>query len=113
MKNIITLAIATSLAILDVFNNYILKNVSLKIFSKPIAMSISMFLYLIQPWIVLQGLNFSTLTVLNLSWDLISDILVTILGLWYFREKIVGFKLLGMCFSLAAIFFFALDDYKS
>ena len=113
MRNIITLVIAFSLAVLDVINNYLLKNVSLKALSLPIGMGISMILYLIQPWIVLKGLNFGSLTILNLAWDLMSDVLVTMLGLWYFGEKVVGLKLWGVLFAFLAILLFAIDDYKS
>ena len=110
-NNIILIFIGLFLAILDLVNNYILKNISLNIFSRNKGLVISSLLYLIQPFILLKGLNYGTLTVLNLSWDILSDILVTALGLFYFREQVSGLKIYGVGFALLALCFFILDDY--
>jgi len=39
--------------------------------------------------------------------DMMSDILVTIVGLFYFREKLNGTKMLAVGFALIAAFLFA------
>jgi multidrug transporter EmrE-like cation transporter len=85
-----------------------IKNVSMGIYPR-FAMWIVTVLYMIQPWIFLKGLNFTSMTVLNLSWDLLSDILVTVSGLLYFRESLTEYKLIGVLFALLAITLFALD----
>ena len=47
---------------------------------------------------------------MNISWDLISDILVTATGLLYFKEKLTPMKQLGLGFAFVAIVLFACDD---
>jgi drug/metabolite transporter (DMT)-like permease len=49
------------------------------------------------------------MTILNLSWDLFSDILVTLLGLLVFKEPHTNRELLGLFFAFIAIFLFATD----
>ena len=112
MRNLIVLSIATFLALLDVINNYLVKSVFLNVYKIPIAMGISTILYAIQPWILLKAFNYGSLTVLNLSWDIISDVLVTILGIFYFKESVTGLQFYGLFFAFVSIGLFALDDYK-
>jgi multidrug transporter EmrE-like cation transporter len=66
--------------------------------------------YAIQPWIFLSSLKFETMTVMNLTWDLMSDILVTAVGLFYFKEKLGPVKTLGVCTALLSIALLAYDD---
>lgn len=66
--------------------------------------------YAIQPWIFLSSLKFQTMTVMNLTWDLMSDILVTTVGLFYFGEKLGPVKSLGVFTALISIALLAYDD---
>jgi multidrug transporter EmrE-like cation transporter len=67
-------------------------------------------LYAIQPWIFLQSLSFESLTVMNLMWDVISDVLVTAVGLLFFKEKIGIYKIIGVCLSFVSITLLSLED---
>lgn len=67
-------------------------------------------LYAIQPWIFLQSLSFESLTVMNLMWDVISDVLVTAVGLLFFKEKIGIYKMIGVCLSFVSITLLSLED---
>ncbi len=66
--------------------------------------------YAIQPWIFLNSLRFESLIVMNLMWDLISDILVTATGFLYFKEKIGPYKTLGVILSFVSIVLMSLQD---
>jgi len=66
--------------------------------------------YAIQPWIFLSSLKFETMTVMNLVWDLMSDILVTAVGLYYFGEKLGPIKSLGVVAAIVAIGLLAYND---
>ena len=66
--------------------------------------------YAIQPWIFLSSLKFETMTVMNLTWDLMSDILVTAVGLYYFGEKLGPVKSLGIVTAIISIALLAYDD---
>ena len=66
--------------------------------------------YAIQPWIFLQSLSFESLTVMNLMWDVISDVLVTLVGLLYFKETIGIYKVIGVVLSFVSITLLSLED---
>ena len=103
------LLIGVLLAINDLFVQGILKNISLGVI-KYSWILIAALIYAIQPWIFLKGLSITSMTILNLTWDLISDILITIMGFFYFKESITGLKSLGILFSLVAITLFSIDE---
>ena len=107
-KNLTSIALALILAVFDLVNMGTIKNVSLGMF-KPGFMWLVTALYALQPWIFLNGLNYTSMTVLNLSWDLFSDILVTFSGLFYFRETLTQYKLFGVLFAILSIILFAVD----
>lgn len=59
--------------------------------------------YAIQPWIFLESMKFESLTVMNLLWDMMSDVIVTAVGLLYFEEVISPRKMIGVCLSFISM----------
>lgn len=96
------------LALFDLFNMSVLKNISLGAYRQAVIWPV-VGLYALQPWIFLKGLSFTSMTVLNLSWDLLSDIIVTLCGLLYFRESLTNYKMFGVFFAIISIILFGLD----
>ncbi len=70
----------------------------------------AMLFYSFQPLIFLKSLSHSSLTVMNLLWDVMSDVSVTVIGLFYFGEKLTKFKRLGVLFSMLSIFLLTYED---
>jgi multidrug transporter EmrE-like cation transporter len=64
---------------------------------------IAMLIYSFQPLLFLESLKFNSLTVMNLLWDVMSDVLVTSIGLFYFKEKLTKFKKMGVVLSIISI----------
>lgn len=64
---------------------------------------ISMLVYACQPLLFLQSLSHSSLTVMNLLWDVTSDVLVTAIGMFYFAEKLTPIKRLGVMLSMVSV----------
>lgn len=64
---------------------------------------ISMLVYACQPLLFLQSLSHNSLTVMNLLWDVTSDVLVTAIGLFYFSEKLTPLKRMGVLLSLVSV----------
>jgi multidrug transporter EmrE-like cation transporter len=97
------------MATIDVFMLSIVKYVSL---DKRILrwMIVPTIVYAIQPWIFLQSLQFESLIIMNLLWDVISDVLVTLTGLIFFKESIGPYKLIGVLLSFISITLMSLDD---
>jgi drug/metabolite transporter (DMT)-like permease len=71
---------------------------------------VSMLVYAFQPLLFLQSLQYNGLTVMNLLWDVMSDVVVTIIGLFYFKEKLTKFKKMGVMLSLVSIILLTWKD---
>ncbi len=74
---------------------------------------VGMVIYGLQPLIFLQSLKYETMTVMNILWDVISDLLVTGMGLLYFKEKLSAMKQLGLCFAFVAIVLLSYDELNN
>jgi drug/metabolite transporter (DMT)-like permease len=108
--NWIPLAYAAVMGSIDVFMLGIIKSISLNPSRFLKWMVIPTIIYAVQPWIFLSSLRFESLIVMNLMWDLISDILVTATGFLYFKEKIGPYKTLGVMLSFASIVLMSMQD---
>ncbi len=107
--NTIPLKFGFLMATVDVFMLSIIKKVSLD--SRILKwMIIPTVIYAIQPWIFLESLQYESLIIMNLLWDVISDVLVTLTGLIIFKESIGIYKLIGVLLSLISITLMSLDD---
>jgi multidrug transporter EmrE-like cation transporter len=91
------------MATVDVFMLGILKAINLGWVSKSLIF-LPTLIYAMQPWVFLTSLNYESLTVMNLLWDVISDVLVTVEGLYFFQEKVSRTKMLGVGLSLISVF---------
>lgn len=60
--------------------------------------------YAVNPFIFLKALEKESLTIMNLVWDLSSDLLITLVGLFVFAERLPPLKLLGVMVSLVGLF---------
>jgi drug/metabolite transporter (DMT)-like permease len=47
---------------------------------------------------------------MNLLWDVVSDVLITLIGVFIFQEKIGPYKKLGVVFSLFSVVLLSLND---
>ena len=110
--NWIPIGIASLMAGIDTLAFSILKKVSLKELSM-IFLPVSMAIYSIQPMIFLQGLRFETMTVVNLLWNMMSNILVTFTGLVLLQEKVGLLKGIGIALSFVSIYLLTYEDGES
>ena len=106
----IPFAFGLVMATLDVFMLGVIKTVSKDKAKLLRWMILPTIMYAIQPWIFLGSLQFESMIVMNLMWDLISDILVTAAGFLYFKEKIGPFKKVGVIFSILAMFLLSVGE---
>lgn len=103
MFRIRTLLFGLLFGILDALCLPIVKSVSIGTFA-PAMMLIPVILYGASPLIFLKGLQGETLTILNLVWDLTSDVVVTLIGLLVFAEQISSVKKIGVLLSFVSLF---------
>jgi len=105
----VPLIYGTYMATVDVFMLSILKAINLGWISKSLIF-LPTLIYAMQPWIFLKSLEFESMTVMNLLWDVISDVLVTGTGLYFFKEKLSRTKMLGVGLSLISIMLMSSKD---
>ncbi len=67
-------------------------------------MLVPILIYAANPLIFLNAMKTETLTVMNLVWDLTSVLLITLIGLFVFRETLPPLKVLGVFVSLIGLF---------
>jgi len=84
----------------------------------PAWMVIPAILYAGSPFLFLTALRQETLTIMNLVWDLTSDLVVTFIGLVIFAETISPIKALGVCISMIGLIMMSwesptVNDYLS
>jgi multidrug transporter EmrE-like cation transporter len=60
-------------------------------------------IYALEPLIFLKALNYESMVVMNLVWDLTSDVIVTLQGVIVFGEPIKGLKGIGVFMSLCSL----------
>jgi EamA domain-containing membrane protein RarD len=65
-------------------------------------------IYAIQPWIFKYSLNFTSMTIMNLLWDISSDLIVTFIGLFVLKETLNRFQIIGVILAITSIFFFGM-----
>ncbi len=99
-----------SMALIDAFILSALKAFSLGWLQWRGFLIIAMLVYSCQPLIFLESLKHNSLTVMNLMWDVMSDVIVTVIGLFYFSEKLTKFKKLGVFFSFISIILLTWKD---
>jgi len=99
-----SLLFGAAMASVDVVILSILKALNLGWIKGAVWMIFSAAIYALQPFMFLKSLQFESLTVMNLMWDMMSDVLVTIIGLWYFKEQLTVKKLCGVGLSFVSIY---------
>lgn len=75
-----------------------------------IGFPIATLLYAFQPFVFLKAMSHSNMLTTNLIWNLASNILVTLLGVFFFKEKVKGLKWLAIGLSLFSLGIFAYSD---
>jgi len=108
----IPIAFATGMAMIDSLAFSILKKISLKELGM-MFLPLAMLIYSSQPVIFLQALKFENMAIVNLLWNMMSNILVTFTGLVLLQEKVGLFKGVGIALSFVAIFLMTYEDGES
>ena len=99
-----------TLASIDVVMMFIIKGYSQGWIKSIKWMILPTIIYALDPWIFMGSLKFESLTVMNLTWDLLSDILVTAMGLFVLKESIPTMKLIGVALAMVSLFFLTYEN---
>ena len=107
--NLVPLVYGTYMATVDVFMLGLLKAINLGWVNSALIF-LPTIIYAMQPWVFLASLKFESLTVMNLLWDVMSDVIVTAIAFFYFNEKLSKFKKAGVLLSFISIILLTWKD---
>jgi drug/metabolite transporter (DMT)-like permease len=107
--NIVPLGFGASMALIDAFMLSFLKYMSIDA-SYVKWIFVPMIVYAAQPVLFYFSLKYESLTVMNLLWDVISDVLVTFIGVMIFKETIGPYKKAGVFLSFLSIILMSIND---
>lgn len=110
VQQMIPLVYGTYMASIDVFMLSLLKAINLGWINKA-AIFLPTLIYAMQPWIFLSSLKYESMTVMNLLWDVMSDVLVTFTGLFFFKETLTRTKMIGVGFAFVAVVLLSCGDF--
>jgi drug/metabolite transporter (DMT)-like permease len=102
----------TLLALIDCIVFPILKLRYLNVLSGYSPLIFSFLLYGVQSLLFYKSLQFETMVVMNIFWNMASNILVTIIGIYGLHEKISKQKIFGIIFGFIALYLLSTDAYK-
>jgi drug/metabolite transporter (DMT)-like permease len=98
-----TLMYGLILATIDAIALPILKGVHTGQFGRWM-LGIPVGVYALNPMIFYNALKTESLTVMNFVWDLMSDVVVTLIGIFYFKEVVPTTKKFGIVLSFISLF---------
>jgi drug/metabolite transporter (DMT)-like permease len=109
VMNYLPFVFASILSSVDVLAFGLVKEVDMKELN-PYFVVIAMLLYAIQPLILWKALQYETLTIVNIMWNIISSIFIAILGLGLFHEKLSYREQIGCVLGFLTIYLFAFSN---
>jgi len=109
-KHIIPLLIGLLMASLDIGMMSVAKLTNLGRVPYLGGLAASTALYSLQPFLFLQALRFESMVAANLLWNLISMIVVTLIGVFFFNESIKGLRIVAILLGLLSIGLFTFTE---
>jgi len=96
------LVMGTVLALLDAVSLPLLKTAYMT--HNHFFLSLGVIIGIVQKLIFYNSMQYTSLTILNVLWDLLSDVFVSLIGIFIFRENISTRKLIGIAISFVSIY---------
>jgi hypothetical protein len=110
--SVLPIVFGLGMASIDVIMMSTVKQVTLGALPVRTGIPFATLIYALEPLLFWQSmvLTGESMTIMNLIWDLTSDILITLLGIFWFGEKVVGLRVVAVCLSLVALTIFATTE---
>jgi multidrug transporter EmrE-like cation transporter len=100
----------TLMALLDIMMMGSVKMISKGTMPSSWGIPLTVGIYALEPLIFLKALNYEGMVVTNLVWNLMSDIIVTLQGVFIFGESIKGLRWVAVCMSILSLGLMAYTD---
>lgn len=108
--DMLPIVFGTVMALIDITMMGTLKLVDQGKLAYAVGLPVATLLYAFEPYVFLKAMTHSNMVTTNLIWNLASNILVTLTGVFFFRESIKGLKWLAIALSLFSLAIFAYSD---
>lgn len=95
---------AITMAIFDTLGLSILKMINIGELTNYVWFIIPVVIYALQPLLFFKSLQYESLTVMNILFDLISVVLISIVGSFVFAEELSNYKILGIFTSIISFY---------
>jgi multidrug transporter EmrE-like cation transporter len=96
-----------AMAFLDVVMMFTAKFVQMNKVSYPAGLTLATGVYAAQPYLFMKAMNYQNMSGANLIWNLSSNVIVTLSGIFVFGESIRGLRWLAILMSLFSLGLFA------
>jgi multidrug transporter EmrE-like cation transporter len=107
--DILPIVFGIVMALIDISMMGTLKLVDQGKLAYAIGFPVATLLYAFEPYVFLKAMSNSNMVITNLIWNLASNILVTLSGVFFFGESIQAPKWLAIGMSLVSLAIFAYD----
>lgn len=108
--NMLPIFFGTVMALVDIFMMSSVKMIHQGTMPGWWGVPLAVGIYGLEPLIFLKALNHEGMVVTNLVWNLMSDIVVTLQGIFIFGESIKGLRWLGIGMSIVSLCLMAYTD---
>ena len=108
--NMLPIFFGVVMATIDVIMMGTVKMTHEGMISHAVGIPFALFFYALEPLVFLKAMNYEVMAVTNLIWNLASDIVVTLQGVFFFGESIAGMRWLAVCMALVSLTIFAYTD---
>jgi multidrug transporter EmrE-like cation transporter len=108
--DMLPIVFGTVMALIDITMMGTLKLVDQGKLAYAFGLPVATLLYAFEPYVFLKAMTHSNMVTTNLIWTLASNILVTLTGVFFFRESIKGLKWLAIALSLFSLAIFAYSE---
>ena len=108
--DMLPIVFGTVMALIDISMMGTLKLVDQGKLAYAVGLPVATLLYAFEPYVFLKAMSTSNMVITNLIWNLASNILVTLAGVFFFGESIKGLKWLAIALSLFSLAIFAYSE---
>ena len=108
--NMLPIFFGTIMAVIDICMMSSIKMVSNGSIPSSWGLPLSIGLYALEPLVFLKAMKHEGMVATNLIWNLMSNVIVTLQGIFVFGESIKGLRWVGICMSILSLFLLAYTD---
>jgi multidrug transporter EmrE-like cation transporter len=105
--DMLPIVFGTIMALIDIVMMSTVKMTSTGQLTTAVGLPLSMGLYALEPIVFLKAMSYQGMVVTNLVWNMMSNIIVTLQGVFIFGESIKGLRWVGIGMSIVALSIFA------